>query len=82
MNSGFLKLNWKDFLKGLLMALYGAIAGCIISAGDAWYQALQNGIPFHFEWNTVWIVALGATIAYLKKQLFTNSDGVPLSKDK
>lgn len=63
--SKFFRLNLRDFAKGLLMAMLGAISGLIIplfEAGD-----------WHFDWTLIWKTALSAGGLYLVKNLLTNS---------
>ncbi len=61
--SSFLNLNLQDFLKGLIVAVGGAVFAVIqssISAGG-----------FTIDWTNVWHIALGAFIAYIGKNFFT-----------
>lgn len=77
MNSSFLKLNWLDLLKGLLVAVIGAIITGV-------YQAIETG-TFAWTWaffQPVLLGGLGAGLAYLIKNLFTNSEGEPFKKEK
>ena len=70
MNSGFLNLNAKDFLKGLVVAVLSALIAGVL-------QLLQAG-PFTFDWATfqpIVLTAVYAALAYLSKNLFTNSAG-------
>ncbi|MDD5353541.1 MAG: hypothetical protein PHS93_10300 [Candidatus Omnitrophica bacterium] len=76
MNSNFLNLNWKDFLKGLLVAV---IAAFLTGA----YEALQAGtIEFTWAfWQPIVIAAAGAGLAYIIKNLIQNSEGDILKKE-
>lgn len=61
--SGFLSLTKSDFIKGLIMAVGGAVYGLIdssIAAGD-----------FVFEWDAIWKASLAALVVYLGKQFFS-----------
>lgn len=68
--SKFLNINWADIGKGLLIAFLTALLGGIL-------EKLQTG-----ELPTTWIafqpileLSLSAAVAYLLKNLFTNSEG-------
>ena len=68
--SGFLSLNTKDFIKGLIVAVVSALIAGVL-------QLLQAG-PFTFDWATfqpIVLTAVSAGLAYLSKNLFTNSGG-------
>lgn len=77
MNSGFGKLNLFDVVKGFLMAFFMAIVTGI-------YQAVQAGtIQFTWVfWQPIVYAGVGAALAYLIKQVFTNSGGDPLKTEK
>lgn len=67
MNSGLFRLNAKDFLKGLVMALLMAFVTSL-------YQVLQAG-TFEFNWLTlkpILLVSAGAGLSYLIKNFFTS----------
>jgi len=62
-NSGFLRLNWQDLIKGLIMA-----------AGGAAFVVIQTSFEsggFIFEWTKIWQAAAMASVVYLFKQLLT-----------
>ena len=69
MNSMFLRLAKNDFIKGLIVAMVGAALGVIIPAVKAGtvldLSVLQGAAQ----------LGIGAGIAYLTKNLFTNSEG-------
>ena len=76
MRSKFLSLNVRDFLKGLLLAVLTAVITFV-------YEALQTGSLF--EPGTIkkgLMVALAALLAYLLKNLFTNTQGEILTPEK
>lgn len=66
MQSDFLKLNWMDFLKGLLIAVISAVFTVI-------YTTVQAG-SLTFDWKAIGVTALASALAYISKNLFTNSD--------
>jgi len=69
MRSNFLRLNSRDFFKGMIVTFL-----CTLITGI--YQLIANG--FEFNWITfkpVVIAAVGSGISYLTKNLFTNSSG-------
>lgn len=77
MKSGFLNLNWTDLAKGLLVAVIGAILTAV-------YQAIEAGTlawTWAF-WQPIVLAGLGAGIAYLIKNFFTNSQDEVLKKEK
>lgn len=67
--SSLFSLNWRDFLKGLLLAVLSAVVTFL-------YQVIQTGITFDAEFfKAVGVVAITTLLAYLSKNLFENSDG-------
>jgi uncharacterized membrane protein len=69
MRSKFLKLNSHDFVKGIIVAIF-----CTFITG--FYQLIANGGVIN--WLTikpVIIAAIGSGVAYLTKNLLTNSKG-------
>jgi hypothetical protein len=65
-NTNFFSLGWKDFIKGFIMAVGGAV-----------FSVVQTSIEagqFHFDLKQIAIVAGGAACVYLGKNLFTNSN--------
>lgn len=63
--SKFFNLNLNDFEKGLIMAVFAAVA-----------TVLQNEWAVHaINWSDVLHVAVTAAVAYLMKNLLTTSDG-------
>lgn len=74
--SSFLALNWRDFLRGLLMAVLSAIVTFL-------YEIFQEGPPV-FDANffqNLGVVAGAALLAYLMKNLFEDSSGTLLKKE-
>jgi hypothetical protein len=67
MNSSFLNLNWKDFGKGLLVAVLSAVLGAI-------YTSVQAGV-LTFDWKAIGGYALTAGLGYIMKNLFQNQAG-------
>jgi len=67
--SNFLKLNWRDFLKGGLLAVFSSIVTFL-------YQVIQAGTAFDAEFfKAIGVVAITTLLAYLSKNLFENTDG-------
>lgn len=69
MRSKFLRLNTRDFVKGLIVVIF-----CTFITG--FYQLIANGGIIN--WITikpVVIAAIGAGVSYLTKNLLTNSKG-------
>ena len=76
MSSKLLRLNRKDFIKGLWVTII-----CALITGV--YQVIASGFPI--TWITlkpVIIAAIGAGVSYLTKNLLTNSDGEFLLSEK
>lgn len=74
MFSKFLELNIEDVIKGLAMAVFGAILPII-------WSVISTG-SFAFDWKAIGTAALTAALAYLNTQLFSNSKGMLFSKEK
>ncbi len=69
MRSTFLSLNLRDFIKGLVLAVLAAVIAYA-------YEAVQAGTLFDIAFlKSSGMVALSAVLAYLVKNLFTNSEG-------
>lgn len=75
MKSKFLQLNKKDFFNGLIIAVGSAILTYL-------FEVIQLGSFDTFEWKTILSVSLIATTTYLSKNLFRNSEGEMLMKEK
>ena len=73
MNSVFMMLNSKDLLKGFFVAVISAIINFL-------YTTIQSGALI-LDWKDLLITALTAGLAYLTKNLFTNSQGEVLTKE-
>jgi len=74
--SNLFSLNWKDLLKGFLVAVLAALLTGV-------YQALQAGtIAFTWVfWQPIVLSAVGGGIAYLLKNFIQNSSGEILKAD-
>ena len=73
-NSQLFKLNTADLTKGLFVAMITAVLVFL-------NQSLAEG-AFVLDWNAILKTAASAAVAYLLKNLFTNSDGEILQKEK
>jgi hypothetical protein len=67
MQSTFLNLNTNDFIKGLVMAVLSTVITIV-------YQTVQAG-SLVFDWKSIGTMALTTALAYIMKNLFTNSTG-------
>jgi hypothetical protein len=74
MNSPFLTLNTTDFLKGLIMAVLSSVITLV-------YQTVEAG-SLVFDWKTIGTIALTSGLAYIMKNLFTNSTGKLFGREK
>ena len=73
-SSEFLKLNNRDWLKGLVMVVISAVLTIAL-------EVLQNG-SLSFDWNKIAVVGLTAGVAYILKNLGTYQDGKMLGEKK
>jgi hypothetical protein len=71
--SSFLSLNTKDFIKGLLLAVLTTVITII-------YNSLQAG-DLTFDWKSIGTTALTTALAYVMKNLLTNSNDQFLGKE-
>ena len=74
MNSTFLNLNSSDFIKGLIMAVLTTVITVI-------YQTVEAG-SLTFDWKAIGTMALTSALAYIMKNLFTNSTGKLFAKEQ
>jgi bacteriorhodopsin len=74
MNSTFLNLNSSDFIKGLIMAVLTTVITVI-------YQTVEAG-SLTFDWKAIGTMALTSALAYIMKNLFTNSTGKLFGKEQ
>jgi len=75
--SSFFNLNLIDLAKGFVMAILGTVISGL-------YTIINSGgkIPQTWpEWQTLLMVGLSAGLAYLVKNLFTNSKNELLAKE-
>lgn len=75
MNSGFLKLDLKDFGKGFLVAV---IAAVLAKLGD--YFNMPGFEITALNWGEIANIGITAGLAYLAKNLFSNSEGKVLGR--
>ena len=69
MSSGLFKLNFNDLLKGFIVAALAAIGTILVPMLDA------GALPTLAQLGTAAAAGLTAGLAYLVKNIFTNSDG-------
>lgn len=74
MNSTFLSLNKKDFIKGLVVAVLTAVISVL-------YSTIESG-SLEFNIKSLVISALSAALAYIMKNALTNSEDQFLKKEK
>lgn len=74
--ANFLSLNWKDLAKGLITAVITAILTGLV-------QALESGtaLPTLPQIKLIVISGITAGLAYLAKNLLTNSNGTFLATE-
>jgi len=73
MNSTLFNLNSNDFLKGLIMAVLTSVITVV-------YQTVEAG-SLVFDWKAIGTMALTSALAYIMKNLFTNSTGKLFGKE-
>ena len=71
--STFLNFNSSDFLKGLVMAVLSTVITVV-------YQTVEAG-SLTFDWKAIGTMALTSALAYIMKNLFTNSTGKLFAKE-
>lgn len=74
MKSKILRLDFEDFLKGLLVAILTSIFAVI-------GESLNNGY-FSFEWPIILNAGIVGGLAYLSKNLLSNNSGQFLTRNK
>jgi hypothetical protein len=67
-------LNTADFIKGLLMAVLSTVITIA-------YQTVEAG-SLVFDWKTIGTMALTSALAYIMKNLLTNSQVQLFKKEK
>ena len=73
MNSPYLSLNSRDFVKGLIVAIITAVITML-------YTSIQAG-DFVLDWKAIGMTALSSGLAYIMKNLLTNSNDQILVKE-
>jgi len=77
MKSNYLNLNWKDLLKGAILAFIVAV----LTGALQLFQGGQVEWTFAF-WSPTIYAGITALIGYLLKNLLTNSDDKILTGEK
>jgi hypothetical protein len=72
--STFLNLNIEDLGKGLIITILTSVLSIV-------YNTISAG-SLTFDWNAIGLTALTSGLAYLMKNLLTNSEGQFLGKEK
>lgn len=72
--STFLNLNSSDFIKGLIMAVLSSVITVV-------YQTVEAE-SIVFDWKAIGTIALTTALAYIMKNLFTNSTGKLFEKEQ
>jgi hypothetical protein len=72
--STFLNLNIKDLAKGLIVTMLTSVLTIA-------YNTVNAG-SLTFDWKAIGLTALTSGLAYLMKNLLTNSEGQFLGKEK
>lgn len=72
--STFLNLNIQDLAKGLIVTMLTSVLTIA-------YQTVSAG-SLTFDWKAIGLAAITSGLAYLMKNLLTNSEGQFLGKEK
>lgn len=68
MKSAFLTIDWKDAIKGLIVAVITAVISALLAI-------LKTGqLPTPADWQQIGIIALTAGLSYILKNWLTSSD--------
>jgi len=67
--SNFLSLGWRDFLRGLAIAILTPTIAVIT-------DSLESG-EWHLNWRLIALSAISGAGAYLLKNLLTKPDSIP-----
>lgn len=73
MNSPFLTLNTRDFIKGLIVSVLSSVLTIM-------YQTIQAG-SLTFDFKAIGTVAIMSALGYIVKNLMTNSNDQFMKKD-
>lgn len=73
-DSGIYKLQWKDLLKGFILAVLTSVVTIITTTIEAG--------SLTFDWPLIGKTALLAAIAYVVKNFLTSNTGDFMGKDK
>ena len=73
MNSSLFTLNSKETIKGLVVAVLTAVITVV-------YNTIQAG-TLVLDWKSISIAAVSAALAYITKNLLTNSSDQFLTKE-
>lgn len=81
--SNLFKLDWKDFLNGLFMAVLGNIVFYLIAIFSDLYQLVMNGEHFEIviNWRAIMVIAIFSFLTYLSKRLFSGTNGTILGRN-
>jgi hypothetical protein len=71
--SGFFKLNNRDFVNGLVMAVLGALFGSIYPTIQNWLTSANWDLLF--DWHIVIKSAISGAATYIIKNLLTDKNG-------
>lgn len=75
--AGLGKVNWRDLLHGLYVAIGTSVSLPLLE----WVNALQQGKILTLDYKTIGFAALGAGIAYVIKKLFTSAQIITPAAD-
>lgn len=80
--SDLFKLNLKDLLNGLVMAVMGNVVLYLLATFNELYKLVMNGDPFSIviNWEAILVVGTFSALTYLSKRFVSGKTGTILVK--
>jgi len=80
--SDLFKLNWKDLLNGILMAVIGNVVVYLLIIFTSLYELVMKGLPFDIkvDGKSILVIAIFSFLSYIAKRFFSGSTGTVLIK--
>ena len=80
--SELFKLNFKDLLNGLIMAVMGNVVLYLLATFSELYKLVMNGDPFNIvvNWDAILVVGVFSALTYLSKRFVSGKTGAVLVK--
>lgn len=80
--SNLFRLNFKDLLNGLVIAVLGNVIVYLLAIFGELYQLVINGEPFSIiiNWKAILVVGVFSALTYLSKRFISNPSGEVFTK--